>query len=85
MGVGVRSGVEAMGSVAILLVAMRGASVPPRGCWLAIRLGARITACSCSFNYITMVRFRITKKGLIACGQGGRGGKWERSGWVGEG
>ena len=68
---GFRIGVGVMGIGAILQAAMRGVSALPRGCWLAIRLGVRITACSCSFNYITMVRFRIIKKGLIACGEMG--------------
>lgn len=79
---GFRARVGRVGAGAILRVAMRVGSAPPRGCWHAIRLGARITAYSCSFNYITMVRFRITKKGLIAWGRivrkvrkGGVGGK----------
>lgn len=61
-----------MGNDVILIGVMRGGSFIPHECWLAILLGVRITACSCSFNYITMVRFRITKKGLIASAKKGR-------------
>lgn len=61
-GVGFRIGVGAMGNDAILIMVMQGVSALPRGYWLAIRLGARITACSCSFNYITMVDLESQKR-----------------------